>query len=88
MATPFTGSIDQVVALFRSVFEHAAVLRRDERAAVTVLEIRGDYGAYRVHLQDVSRGGPMAPGNMPTTFCYPQRSSRASTMLPILGPCD
>lgn len=55
MATPFTESIDQVVSLFRAAFEHVAVLRREERAAVAVLEMRGDYGAYRVHLQEIWR---------------------------------
>jgi hypothetical protein len=57
MATPFTESIDQVVSLFRAVFEHVAVLRREERTAVAILEMRGDYGAYRVQLQEIWRTG-------------------------------
>jgi hypothetical protein len=55
MATPFTGAIDQVVALFRAAFEHVVLLRREERPTVAVLEMRGDYGAYRVHLQEIWR---------------------------------
>jgi len=55
MAASFTEIIDQVVSLFQASFEHTTVLRREERLAAAILEMRGDYGPYRVYLQEIWR---------------------------------
>lgn len=55
MATPFTKTIDQVIAQFQSAFAQAVTTRRDERPQRAILEIKGYYGTYRVHLREVWR---------------------------------
>lgn len=55
MATSFTEAIDQVVLLFQTTFENPSVLRREERPAIAILEMRGDYGIYQAHLREIWR---------------------------------
>lgn len=55
MATPFTEALDRIVALFEAAFEHPAVLRREERPDIALLEMAGDYGVYQVCLREIRR---------------------------------
>ncbi|MBE7551482.1 MAG: hypothetical protein HS126_10460 [Anaerolineales bacterium] len=55
MATPFTETLDQITAQFQATFTHIAILRREERPQVAILEMRGDYGIYQVYLREIWR---------------------------------
>lgn len=55
MATSFAETLDQVIALFQAAFTHPVILRREERSQVAILEMRGTYGIYQVHLREIWR---------------------------------
>ncbi len=55
MATPFTTTLDRLIACFQAAFEHSAILRRDERLSMALIEMSGDYGMYQVHLKEILR---------------------------------
>jgi hypothetical protein len=55
MATPFTDTVDRVVTLFRTTFENAVILRREERPNLALVEMSGDYGIYQVCLREIWR---------------------------------
>jgi len=55
MATSFTETIERVISLIQATCEHPTILRREERPGVALIEMRGDYDAYRVHLREVWR---------------------------------
>ena len=55
MATPFTTTLDRLIACFQAAFEHSAVVRREERPSMALIEMSGDYGAYQVRLKEIRR---------------------------------
>jgi hypothetical protein len=55
MAASLTETIEQVVSLFQATFECPAVLRREERPDVALIEMCGEYGVYQVHLREIRR---------------------------------
>lgn len=55
MATPFTETISGVVTQFQTAFEQTVIIRRDEHFQRAILEMRGNYGAYRIQLREVWR---------------------------------
>jgi hypothetical protein len=55
VATPFTATVERVISLFQATCERSTVLRREERPYLALLEMRGDYGAYQVHVREIWR---------------------------------
>jgi hypothetical protein len=55
MATPFTDTLERIIALAQATFEDVTVIHRDENDFRAVLRLVEQYRDYQVHLREVLR---------------------------------
>ena len=55
MATPFTDTLDRLIACFQAAFENSVIVRRAERPELALIEMQGKYADHTVHLREIIR---------------------------------